>query len=592
MQLPLYVLIVACLSLVSCASVPGVPFSVEGAPPGHIVMIDTNGRLVDPTGDSDCLSRKDPAGWKTVLDRELESAGFDPRERWSWTPCVGRFHGLSHITLSDPEAYLDDVIDEIHRHFKGKGQTRKVAIIVHGGLADNKENLKTARDLAAQMRNDPNAPYPIFINWQSNLYANLWAHLVRVRQGESKGFKHWFIAFPYLLGDLAKGIGRAPATWFYHYSNDVDRLRARFTNEQKPADATYCALRAEYDSCLETKQDCQVFPISKGPFKHRYAEGAKSSAKNSLTNLVPIRFYAPLIGQAAGNRVYGWLPVKLLVAPLLDGLGTSAWDTMNRHVKVGFHNDGVDGVEPDINELASTRRVWQPQEGYGGIARFMRRLEKEINETSCKPGQREAGGNCLTWQLDLIGHSMGAIMANEILKEFPDAPVFDNIVYLAAASSVRDYEQSVLPYLEDHGDTKMYHLMLHDFAEIREESFFGIPPSGSLLVWIDNFLSKPATNRDKTAGRYVNLLPALPATPRELRDRIHVKAFGVGRVLRSSDPQEHGEFNNFIGTLPPEDKAKTPVTRKEGLKFWEETFWKPDVDEKESDKDPCREPAG
>ena len=584
LQLPLCILMAASLSMISCASVPGVAFEVKGAPPHHIVMIDTNGRLVDPTGDNDCLSRKNPSAWKAVLDQNLTDAGFSAREKWSWTPCVGQFLGFSHITLSEPDAYLDDLIDEIHRHFeKRRSATRKIAIIVHGGLADNRSNIEMARDLAAQMRNDPDAPYPIFVNWQSNLYSNLWAHLVRVRQGRSKGFKHWFIAIPYLAGDLAKGIGRAPATWFYHYSNEIERLRRAIFDEQTSADAIYCALRAEYEACTN-QTDCKVFPISKGPFRHTRTEGAKSTAKNSFTNLVPIRFYAPLVRQAAGNRLYGWLPVKLLVAPLLDGLGTSAWDTMLRHVKVGFHNDGVDGREPDADPSPATRRVWQEPQGYGGIARFMRRLQAEIEKTSCKPGAVEKPAHCFEWQLDLIGHSMGAIMANEMLREFPDAPVFDNIVYMAAAAPLRDYEMTVLPYLEQHRDTKMYHLMLHDFAEIREESALGIPPSGSLLVWIDNFLSKPATVRDRTAGRFVNLMRVLPATPRDLRHRIHVKTFGVGAELRREQPQEHGEFNNFIGQPSPKEQQQTPVARDAQLKFWEKTFWTPE--EKDGDDDP------
>lgn len=573
-QLLLCLLALSTLSLVSCSSVPGIAFRVNGAPPQHIVMIDTNGRLVDPTGDSDCASRSNPQ-WKQLLDEQLTTAGFTPREDWSWQPCVGRFLGFSHITLDEPERYLDDLIDEVHRHFKDKGRTRKVVLIVHGGLADNKANLETARDLAAQMIRDENAPYPIFINWQSNLYSNLWAHVARVRQGRTKSYRtfHWLTGIPYVIGDVAKGVGRAPATWFYHYSNEIDRLNHRFACADRPANATYEALRNEYDHCVDGTSRCDVFPIHKGRFAHTKTEGAKSTARNALTNLVPIRTYSPLIGQAAGNRVAGWLPVKLLVTPLLDGLGTSAWDTMIRHVKIGFHNDGVDGAEPDAAAFAATHGVEQPREGYGGIARFMRRLRAEVEKTQCQPGEARTDSTCLEWQLDLIGHSMGAIMANEILAEFPDRPVFNNIVYMAAAAPVSDYERTVIPYLERHKDTKMYHLMLHDFAEVREESAWGIPPSGSLLVWIDNFLSKPATLRDRTAGRFINLMPVLPSTPRHLRSRIHVKTFGVGHRLRETDPQEHGEFNNFIGALPAKDAATSPVKRQPQLKFWEETFW-------------------
>ena len=568
----------------ACSSLPGKPYSVRGAPPHHLVMIDTNGRLVDPTGNGGCHKGSD---WKKRLQDDLANAHITDEALIKLRPCLGRFDGLSHRQIDDPSAYFADLFASLHatqekNETKGN-RVRRVAIIVHGGLATNQGNLETARDVTAKMFIDPKAPYPIFVNWQSNLWANLFAHLFKVRQGDSKGFKHAFLAPVYLVGDLAKGIGRAPATWFYHYSNDIDRLRPSHGSEE--AQRRYCLLRSEYQACLDRKENCdKVFPISKGPNQVQVLEAGEAFAEGATTNLVPIRAYASLIGQTAGNRVFGWLPLKLITAPLLDGLGGPAWDTMIRHVKVGFHNEGIPSAEPKDPDGNAGDPV-EPPQGHGGISRFMRALSAEIDRMACSNPEASREKCVNRWELTLIGHSMGAIMANEILYEFKDGPEFDRIVFMAAACSVREYEQSALAYLDRHKNTQMYHLTLHDFADIRDQYFYEVPPSGSLLIWIDDFLSNPTTLRDRTAGRFKNLMMALPSTPRDLRSRIHVKTFGVGRLLRTTDPLHHGEFNNFTGPPAPWEKKEDYVVERTE-KFWDEDFWTPETTVREP-QDTC-----
>jgi pimeloyl-ACP methyl ester carboxylesterase len=580
-------LLLSSFALSACRSLPGIPHKIEAVPPQHIIYIDTHGRLVDPTGDIKCYQGDD---WQEQFGKELTKHGFSYVPHLSSKPCRGTVLGLNNLDLRNSKDYLDDIFSAMHGYHNKKFindperlYKRRVAIIVHGGLNSNSGNIEAARDITLKMLNDPNAPYPIFINWQSNLWGSLWDHIVKVRQGDSKGYRHSFLAPFYLAADLAKGIGRAPATWFYHYSNDLDRIKKRRNRRRNPErqtqeDKIYCDLRREYTECLAEKgSPCDVFRISKGPFWHTTAEGARSTTRNGLTNVIPVRYYSTAFGGPTG-KAYTWLPLKLLVAPLLDGLGTSAWDTMIRHVQVGFHNDGVEDLQDKDRIMEEPRpRTDAFPEGDGGVARFMRRLREEIENTSRNCGA-DPDHPCLQWELTLIGHSMGSIMANHILFEFGDGPEFKNIVYMAAAASVNDYEHTALEYLKKHTETQMYHLTLHDFAEIRDQYAWEVPPSGSLLVWIDNFLSKPATLRDRTVGRYVNLMLALPATPRNLRSRIHVKTFGVGEVLEWSDPQHHGDFNDFLGQPSPTGLR---------AKFWDSEFWKPDVKDRPSAREQC-----
>ena len=162
---------------------------------------------------------------------------------------------------------------------------------------------------------------------------------------------------------------------------------------------------------------------------------------------------------------------------------------------------------------------------------------------------------------------MGTIVLDQLLREAVqqrvDLPV-RNIVYMAAAASVREVQDSVLPHLRAAPGARFYNLMLHPVAEERESyTWGGVPidpgPRGSLLVLIDNFLSKPLTYLDRTAGRYDNFMPAAHAVPEDLRPRVSIKAFSVGDSpdVRGASPQKHGEF----------------TTR---FRWWIEGCWKPE----------------
>lgn len=157
---------------------------------------------------------------------------------------------------------------------------------------------------------------------------------------------------------------------------------------------------------------------------------------------------------------------------------------------------------------------------------------------------------------------------NHLLHEFPDLSI-DHIVYLASAASVRDYEYAVFPYLDQHKAARMYHVTLHNFAELRDQYFYEIPPAGSLLVWIDSFLAKPETFRDRTAGTFANLMRFAEETPSHLKSRISIKSFGIGEKIERSDPQHHGHFGFFDGRH-----------QKDGL-FWRQEFWKIDAEERQ-----------
>ncbi len=402
------------------------------------------------------------------------------------------------------EAYLDRVVAALRRHRPGPDGRRHVLLFIHGGLNTQVGSVERAARLAEAIA--ATGAFPIFVNWQSSLLSSYFDHLFNVRQGEPWGWKGWWMAPVYLATDVARGVARAPQVWAFLLWNDLKTL----PHVQRPDQE---AARRVAD---EIEAQGGPFPLAEGVKDRSPWEMALSGATWLLT-----------------------LPTKLLTAPFLDAFGTSAWDDMLRRTELLFHTDAEYGPHPE--------GPGTPPSGYlgvapqGALARFLGRLTRLVAEEG-GPG---------AWEITLVGHSMGTLVLNRVVRDFGETPAgpmpYDRIVYMAAACSIADYEESLFPYLARNPRAQVYHLTLHDVADLRERwdpiPYLDLPPRGSLLVWIDSFLADPLTPRQRTAGRFVNLAVSLHDTPPALRPRIHVREFDVGRRFRATDPQEHGDLS-------------------------------------------------
>lgn len=568
-------------------------FVLDGAPPQHIVFVDTNGFLVDPTGGSGCDTesrRENHYNITKELDQEGKKKFVDLPRTLQWKACLGDFSYFETRTVNDPEAYLDQMFEEMDAFFAGQpaGQPKRVVIVAHGGLNENISNLRTARDVALRIRKD--GAYPIFVNWQSSLGSSLVDHVFKVRSGRNRGWSRGGIlsAPLYLASGLAEALVRAPASWAYHYEREWERVRRRWKLSQAQADQVYCALRTAYVNCPDKEQTparstaCPEIAISKGPDVHLDGEGFRTASRNAIFNFFPIRALA--MGR---SNSWGWVNTKAVAMPFVEGLGQPAWDQMKRHVAVAFRNEDGRLVRRPNEELDAEIIAERDPAGYGAVSVLMRKLQKKIANEKSNDAYEAANGACPVprrWEITLLGHSMGTLMMNEIIRQFPDIS-FTNLVYLAAACSLEDYEQSVLPYLADHPETRMFHVTLHDFADLREEYALGAAPSGSLLVWVDEMLGDPIYFRQRTAGRFDNLMMVLPFTPKGLRHQINVRTFGVGEMLYASDPQTHGGFLDLDGGLRKKKNGQTDTVLEP--RFWDASFWTPEVKDRETRRQRC-----
>ena len=241
------------------------------------------------------------------------------------------------------------------------------------------------------------------------------------------------------------------------------------------------------------------------------------------------------------------LPTKIVVAPMIDGMGTSAWNNMLRRVDLLYTIDD----EFHTDRVISQKAWSEPSLGlartpvHGGLSRFMQ-LFIERYKSDIQSGNME---------IVLVGHSMGAIVLNELIRNFgiyndpasgENFGLFNQIVYMAAACSISHYESTVIPYLARNTKAHFHNLMLGRMAEINETNAYDLSPRGSLLVWIDEFLANPLTHRDFTLGRYDNFLMAVHSIPESIRERIHIKSFNTGQKGPGyPEPQEHSDFSNF-----------------------------------------------
>jgi pimeloyl-ACP methyl ester carboxylesterase len=520
---------VLCWSLALCA-LAGCT-TLKDVPTTHIVMVNGRGNPVDPTGNFFCGKPPCATGGETGRHLNLLVNDYPELERGSRPdPSEGTY-----------EHYLDKLFDAMlngtkEKEGRDKAPTkceksgpdgrevckRRLLIFVHGGLNTQVGTVERAVQLVTKIPRDDH--YPIFINWQSSLWSSYSNHLFDVRQGESPGWGPILSPF-YFIYDVARAVTRAPVVWTFQTINTLRSANIITTPLQEETAGVAAQLRAEH--------------------------------RNSPSNAMPVA-YEPKDQRGWGSSTLAFvsgavtLPFKAVGSMLIDAFGKSAWDIMLRRTSMLYHTERefldskaiVKEIRKDNQEPKPTSHI-KPD---GALSVFMRRLREEVDKSGGKD----------KWDITLIGHSMGTIVLNQMVRDFGSETVrkddgtledrilpFNKIVFMGGAATVRDYQDSVFPYLYKNPAAEMYHLVLHPQAEVRERfdfkiPYFDPPPRGSLLVWVDDFLSAPETPLDRTVGRFENLIVAVHNTPDNLRHRVHIKSYGTGDDVNA--PQEHSDF--------------------------------------------------
>jgi len=411
--------------------------------------------------------------------------------------------------------YFENIINNIKNQKTDNGK-KKILIFVHGGLNEFDSALERAKRLYPEISKDNY--YPVFIIWKSGLRSSYFEHLFKIRQGVV--YRYWGpVTSPfYLIADFGHALTHAPIVIFHQITTDLK--------------STFPKSFTGYKNWLELYEE----------LNKRYGANPNEAINISCGNIE-----WPLI------KSYIWIfkysltfPIKYSTAPFIAGMGKSSLRNMSRRTKTLFRKPSEFDIRDIKNDHEKVREALDTQPT-GAVSQFMESLKGLVHYS--------AG-----YEMTLIGHSMGTIVLNEIIRNYGDLP-YKNIVYMAAACTIGDFEKSVIPYLIKSQDSKFYNLCLNPIAELCEPYYFDMPPRGSLLEWIDNFLASPEIMLDRTLGKWENIIQATHIFPEDIRGRIYIKAF-------AADPKEHG----YPEGNPTRHADFTDYKKN---KFWEETFWKP-----------------
>lgn len=408
------------------------------------------------------------------------------------------------------------------------GNKKKILIFIHGGLNSQSKSLKNS-----VLRKDSILKagyYPIFINWSTGGPESYIEHLTHVREGvESRKIVRFLYPLT-IVSDLISGYARLPYTFFNQSYNDLTTWPRYDTSKTRKS--TFFPIR--YNTIQLYKALDEKYKSPGGDTSQIRVSMGEDTRKKSIKMIKVIPYLVSL-------------PINtFLCLPVVDGLGQPMWQNMKRRSQSLFRSSS----EFDIrdfrydNDLVKNALDASPS---GALSIFMDSLCQFLNKDT-------------TYEITLVGHSMGGIVSDQLLQNYKDKIKIKNIVYMAPANSINSFNVSVLPYLSKYPDSKFHLLCLHPVAENREANMFNLPFKGSLLTWVDNYYEMPASFMDRTLGRWENIMNCTQIIPHDLRGRISIRSFGVGpsdqysyRCYRRLNPQKHSDFKK--------------------MKFWDERFW-------------------
>jgi hypothetical protein len=481
----------------------------------------------------------------------------DVRERTLAVNGEGRFRTVYGAAPPGQQVLPSQAIDPVINLLKaraaslGEGEPLKILIFVHGGLVSHGRAVQSAEGLTPGMRAD--GFEPVFLVWDSDMAASYGERLCCVRNGE-----HWIgdrtLFIPArLVGDVGASVARAPENYEQEY--------LRYWDSTIAPKGTRYELRSEDELRLCKRlgqEDGGCLSLTYPPFDddHLNRLGARLEAETVQHDLL--------------------FPVRLIGVTALPEVGTEAWDNMVRRTRLALEYATSGPQRAASAELATsceslTREADEDTRGNlkteasgrgrdrfrpivsGGFALFFERLNCEIDEGGFVRIDSKGGVEPVQVQLYFYGHSMGALVGDEIIWRYPNLP-WTRIVYMAAASSIRDFRTQVMPILNCSREpgrdqstpcsqhVQFYSLMLHPLTEARELELGGLPPQGSLLVWIDEMFGGPRTVDDRTLGRWFNIEQTIQLFPPQVRSRMHFRVFPSQGDLRDGDAAERAAF--------------------------------------------------
>jgi hypothetical protein len=519
------------------------------------------------TGDSIALERhvfairSDGAGEPVKLDRELLLEDREGPMPGADDPCGLDALGALEVSEQLERQFVCTMRNAaifrksfIARHPERAAEPLRLVFYFNGGLTSPIE----VRNVAAASWREAEADgvYPIYMIWPTGGFESWWEDATRIRNGRHLNRPAYLTAGFRIFGDLLTGIGRTPEAWVSSFQEfaasgfglgSSDFMLRPTDEEMRVVGGTITAERN-----LVFSDDVDASPGSAGPTT--LARGPLGLAHFAMTS-----------------------PFRALSTPLVVGFGQTMWENMGRRTRTSIHQvNEFPLTEVGPQERARWMRDLQDfPRGTGGFARYFQWLESCVagrptidgsakcpldelpDKLAVAPGEANPKDLLAAARIDMIGHSMGTIVVNELLEAFPHLP-YENIVFMGGATTIRDSVDALAPVLRmAPGCTHFFNLSLHPMNEARESSSDGFAVSGSMLVWVDEMFEHPKTLPDRTIGQWRNVRMVKRALPIDLQRLMLFRVFNrdAGNPPDPGNPLYHGAFNDA------------------GVSFWRPSFW-------------------
>lgn len=481
---------------------------------------------------SDCAHRHVP----------LQGSHIIPTDSYGYTYGADRY--WSDGDPGNAQGLLDQRLSGLEADYREAGSPGEVMVFVHGGLNSQGAAIDSARKIREALIKDRKTNvFPVFITWDSELFSTYFWHLRRDSNGVSDidgttrlDEVRVVPRVPILLSsDLASGVATAPKTFYHATGKALQNWDWVYANGPKGFPT-----RHRYETTLkglgrsEESTDCEV--------KREAVYHAGS--KEVPFELSVGKAQTTLESNASGVVGGALLPLSTTLSPIYEAIGKPAWKNMLRRSKTLIHRSPT-----------FIRDQGQVTRADGAAMGVLRRIASWQ-------------GKNRNLKVTFVGHSMGTIVLNEAFRAMEDERDLkngirlrvDKVVYLAAACSIRDFNDSVGRYMQRNQNCEVYSLCLHPKREVGEKFLPAVPLvfSGSLLIWIDEFFQNPVDFQERTFGSFENCIIAAHLLPHS--DRFHLKAFEENeafdnRLRPESGPQKHGEMAEYC--------------------FWDPQFYKP-----------------
>jgi hypothetical protein len=455
----------------------------------------------------------------------------DGRLRASYDPVSRALIPGAPLGTDAVRRVVSRVMDSIASH-RARGE--RILLYMHGGKTSAEQKRAESVDLIAAMRTTDPGTYPVFILWDSPAFPTYFEHMHH-HAGDRTGRGLGALLGPptTVLADFTRALGAVPMNLGHLASEQIRAMPEVFTGQRQirhsvDLDSVYSLVQTHKAMGVRRQgqarmQDGRAI-VDTGGFR------ASVWSKTTRTALLLPR-----------------LPARIALGGPLDALGSPMYSQMTDRVTVAFRNyragsyyaaSGGDTMSAD-----------------GPMTIFLDSLQERFGPTL-------AGEGCIK----VIAHSMGTIFANELLAHWTDLPV-DTVVYMAGAATLRETRDGVGAWLLRDTSRRFYNLVLHPEAERRESNLLGLVPTGTLLVWIDDYFAAATTPIDRTVGQFRNTAAFLSVLPEEVQPQVVVKMFGY-RDRRDAARRDDGSQSPCYNGISEHGDFSNPE-----LRFWEAGFY-------------------